>query len=113
MVGRVKLNGMTIIKNLKIVKILFVLIFSISIPMLTVILLNPLFFGPENRTIDSALSNLSMAMMAFVISLILGIFFALKLKENILRIFFNSFIVLFLFEIIFLIVANMNNWWRT
>jgi hypothetical protein len=51
--------------------------------------------------------------MAFVISLILGIFFALKLKENILRIFFNSFIVLFLFEIIFLIVANMNNWWRT
>jgi hypothetical protein len=77
------------------------------------ILLTPLFFGPENRTLDSALSTMTKAMITFFISLIVGITLMLKLKENILRLFFNSILILFIIEIIFLVVANLNNWWRT
>ncbi len=104
---------MTVIKNIKILKTLFIIIFSISIPMLIMILLTPVFFGPENRTVDSALSSMSKTMITFFISLVVGITLMLKLKEKILRIFFNSFLILILIEIIFLVVANMNNWWRT
>jgi hypothetical protein len=52
------------------------------------------------------------AFLVFIFAIIVGIILILKLKEKILGILFNSFFILLLAEIIFLVIANLNNWWK-
>jgi len=93
-------------------KVIFVIVFTISLVLLALILSNRLFFGPEGQTMDTMFAAFGRAFLVFIFAVTVSIILILKLKEKILGILFNYFFILLIVEIIFLVIANLNNWWK-